>query len=139
MLITIYNFYKNFTQVGTIISLVNTTEDKFFRIWFNNKDREEYFETIRLNLGDSVKVNSDKYKIYDIINRVANNSIKKYIFKNKKAVLFIFNLNNDEKYSEYSIKSRFSACLISNKFHLKEYFTQMIIKPKVNNYKYDDK
>lgn len=210
-----------------MISLMNTDEDEFFRIWFNNRDKEEYFETIRLNLGDSVEVISDKDKIYDMINRVTNKSIKNYTFKNiksnrtaperpfsekiglllmnflntdfsdfdrafdnfysiygcdflynysiyeicpdyfdtekdaydsikvlhergyreltklqenyKKAVEFIFNLNNNDKYSKYSIKSKFSACLVSNKFYLRDYSSQMKIMPKVNNYNYDDK
>lgn len=208
-----------------MISLNNTNENELLRIWFNSDRKEEYFETIRLELGDSVKVSMDKYKLYNIITRIPNKSIRNYKMKNKtiskiikqqpyvekigsllinflntdftdfdkafdnfysiygydflydyslyeiyeksfdteqeaynhikilhergkkdliklqnnfkRAVDFIFNLNNNERYAQYSNRTKFSACLVSNKFHLKDYSSNIKVKSKVNNYNYD--
>ena len=57
----------------------------------------------------------------------------------KKAVDFIFNLNKDDIYNEYSSKSKLSACLVTNKFHLKEHSSNIEVKSKMNNYNDDSK
>lgn len=202
--------------------MLSNGNEEFLRIWFNSERKEEYFETNRLDLGNSVKVSQDKYKLYNIISRNGIDSIKDYHFKDKqinittnqkpyiekigsllinflntdfsnfnkafdnfysiygcdflydysiyevyedtfntekdaydnfkilhdrgskeliklqnnykKAVDLIFNLDDNEKYNEYSSKSKLSACLVSNKFHLKDYSSNIEIKSKVNNY-----
>lgn len=207
--------------------MLSNGNEEFLRLWFNNEKKEEYFETNRLDIGNSVKISQDKYNFYNIISRNGIESIKDYNLKNKKikiktkqkpyvekigsflinflntdftdfdkafdnfysiygcdflydysihevyedtfntekdaynnfkilhdrgfkeliklqnnykkAVEFIFNLDNNKKYSEYSSKSKLSACLVSNEFYLKEYSSNIEVKSKVNNYNYDSK
>ncbi len=207
--------------------MLSNGNEEFLRIWFNSDRKEEYFETNRLDLGNSVRVSQDKYKLYNIISKNSIKSIKDYNFKDKKltiitnqkpyvekigsllinflntdfsdfdnafdnfysiygcdflynysiyeiyedtfntekdaydnfkilhnrgfkeliklqnnykkAVDFIFSLDKDDTYNEYSSKSKFSACLVINKFHLKEHSSNIEVKSKVNNYNYDCK
>jgi len=207
-----------------MISLYNTNENEFFRICFNSDKKEEYYETIRLELGDLVKISRDK--LYNSIVKIPNKSIKNYRMKNKKifksvdekpyvekigsllinflntdftdfdkaydnfysiygfdflynysiyeiyeddfeneeeaynhmkglhkhgekdliklqnnfkmALDFIFNLDNNEKYADYSNKTRLSACLISNKYYLKDFSSNIKVISKVNNYNYEN-
>ncbi len=206
-------------------NFIRSDENEFLRIWFNIDRKEEYYETIRLELGNTNKVSLDKYKQYNSIIRQIGKSLKKYKLKDKtittvvkekpyiekiglllmnflntdfsdfdksfdnfysiygceflydysinelyndtfnteqdayntlkilhdrgckeliklqtdfkNATDFIFNLNNDTKYVQYSNQSRFSACLVSNKFNLKDYSSKIKIETKVNNYNYD--
>ena len=62
----------------------NTNKNDFLTIWFNKEKKEEYFEVVRLELGDMVTVNLDKNKLYNIITRLPNKSIKKYKLKDKE-------------------------------------------------------